>query len=359
MLDRKGLNKRGFAIQFNWLFVLIGGAIILGFFFSIITNQVYEGEKKTAQRSTQELDALLKVSLASGDTQKTVVFDKKIVFYCDEISEYYVEGAVKPSRYDYNAIFSPSELESKELIIQTLAFEAPSRVMPIVYVTNKDVEYVFVGDSTLITHIYNAMPDSTIKKSINFATNPDALSTYPDNNYDHTVFVLNITDETRLRLTSLDNFVNPDGRAYAVVITPGPYPLVDPGELTFYHYDSSSLVYPFINDGSVLFLNPELVLGGVISHDKTIYNCTLRKVLRRLELLSKLHKERMIYYADNAAEYCKSVYSSANNSFENITFYAGKEPPSVDDFKNISQSIDDLRDLNDYLLTETDCPRIY
>ena len=67
----------------------------------------------------------------------------------------------------------------------------------------------------------------------------------------------------------------------------------------------------------------------------------------------------MTYYANNAAEYCKSNYSGANNSLGDITFYARKEPPVFDDFKNISRAIDDLRDLNNRLLTETDCPRIY
>ncbi len=347
------MNKRGFAIQFNWLFVLIGGAIILAFFFSLITNQASEEEKRTAQRSTQELDALLKVSLASGDTQKTLLFNKKIVFYCDEISEYYVEGAIKPGRYDYDVIFSPTKLESKELIIQTLAFEAPFRVIPLVYVTNKDIEYVFVGSSALINIVYNFMPDDTLKKSL---AAPSNIANYPDNNYDHTVFVLNDS----MYLTALNNFDNNDERVYAVVITPGP--VVGYGNLNFYHYDSSSPPPRFVNDGSIPFLGSELVLGGVISHDKTIYECNLRKVLRRLELLSRLHINRTIYYYYNTSEECKNYYNDTNarGFIEDIKEYAvEKDELSVDDFNNALFAINELRSLNTYIIRRTSCPPIY
>ena len=355
MLKKRCLNKRGFAIQFNWLFVLIGGAIILAFFFSLITNQASEGEKRTAQRSTQELDALLKVSLASGDTQKTLLFDRKILFYCDEISEYYVRGSVKPSRYDYNAIFSPSELESKELIIQTLAFEAPFRVMPLVYVTNKDIEYVFVGSSALLNMVYDFMPDDTLKKSL---VVPSNIANYPDNNYDRTVFVLNITDAGGLGSITLNKFDNSDGRVYAVVINATEDSAYGYGNISFFRYDGSN----FVPDGSVLFLGSELVLGGVISHDKTIYECNLRKVLRRLELLSRLHINRTVYYYYNAHEECEDYYNNANarGFIEDIKGYAAeKDELSVDDFDNALTAINELRSLNTYIIRRTSCPPIY
>lgn len=350
MLRRRGSNKRGFAIQFNWLFVLIGGAIILGFFFSLIANQASEEEKRTAQESTHELDALLKVSLAARDTQKAVLFDKKILFSCDEISEYYIEGAFKHSRYDYNVLFSPNELESREVIVQTLVFEAPFRTLPVVYVTNKDIEYVFVGNQAMINRIYYLMPENTTRRVIPSGN----LENYPNNNHDHTVFVLHKNDEHHLN--KLNNFVKDNNKAYAVVIEPGEGDLAEFGELNFYSHNPTT---GFVNEGDSLYLDLKIIFGGVISHDRVLYECNFKKVLQRLELLSILHKERMVYYGIHSPEKCQSNYAVAETYFEEIGQYAGKEEASVDDFRNLMTTINDLKALQRYLITQTECPYIY
>ena len=197
-------------------------------------------------------------------------FDKKIYFSCDEISQYYVEGAFKYSRYDYNVVFSPDELESKELLIQNLVFEAPFRTIPLVYVTNRDIEYVFVGDSSIINLLYRLMPENTTKKIIPSGN----ITDYPNNNYDHTVFVLNSSDE--IYLSRLANFNNPNNKAYAIIIKPQGGLVSDYGEVTFYHYAASSFLY----DGTALFIDLKTALGSIIGHNKAIYECNLKKILQ-------------------------------------------------------------------------------
>jgi hypothetical protein len=366
MSRRKGWHKRGFAIQFNWVFVLIGGAIILGFFISLITNHTSEEERKTAQEATQELDSLLKVSLAAGSSQKTIFFDKKIVFYCSEISEYSVEDAPNPARYDYNAIFSPPELESDELIVQTRLFEAPFRMMPVVYVTNQDVEYVFIGPSLLISSLYTEMPDNSTAALIDLKQNPGALKTYPDNDFDRVVFVLDARNESFLQ--KLDYFSELDwNKVFAVVINASEGRAQDFGTIGFYTYNPvQEPLLGFALNGSLPFMSSELALGAVISNDKTIYGCTLKKILQRLVLLSQLHAERMAYYASESPSYCRVHYadpaSGAQKYLHDIQSYANNSlgAPSPDDFRHIFSSINFLRSLNRYILTKTDgCPLIY
>jgi len=360
IFDRK-LKKKGFELQFNWIFVLIGGAIFLGFFFSLIANQTSNSQKSSAQEATQELDNLLKVSSASENTQKSMLFEKagkKIIFSCDITSEYYVEGAFKPSRHDYNVIFSPSELKGEDLIIMTKLFEAPFRTIPFVYVTNKDIEYVFVGpdDSIVLNAVFNAMPETSTKKFIQ----PSEAIGYKDNNYERTVFIFE--GESALLSLSQLNFVKSDQRLFAVVIKPAEGALLDYGELIFYTY-APGAGFVANNAEATPYLGLNLVLGGVISHDKTIYECNLRKSLVRLELLAQLHRQRMIYYAENTLPSCADVYAGAENSanlyLDSIHEYAGKKELILPDTYSLLLAINDLKTLNNYLLQKTNCPRIY
>jgi len=356
MLSTERLGRRGFAVQFNWLFVLIGGAIILGFFISLITNQASEDEERTAQKSTQELGTLLRVSLASRDTQKTVFFNKKIIFYCRNISEYYVEGARDLSeRYDYNVIFSPDELDGEDLVIQTLNFKAPFRVMPFIYLTNKDIEYVFVGGSALIKQLYSAMPDNITIKLIS----PVTLASYPDNNYDHTVFVLDIQNKTFLK--SLYNFDKSSWeRVSAVVINATGGTAYAYGNISFYKYGSSG----FVLNKSLPFIGLELALGGIISHNNIIYECNLKKVLQRLELLTRLYLKRTDYYYSHAPDECKHYYIGSDvgvkDYLEGIHDYATiTNKLSLNNFRNLFFAINNLGSLNKDIETKTECPSIY
>jgi hypothetical protein len=375
MLKKKQLNekinnrltKRGFALQFSWIFVLIGGAIFLGFFISLIRNLDVGESQQTSQESTQELDSLLRISSAVSDTQKIVLFkaEKEIIFSCiDEVSEYRIEGAIKSARYDYNVIFSPDKLRDDEMVIQASVFEAPFRVIPVVYLTDKKIEYVFVGNSPLINIIFNSMPSGAIKKSI---SRDEFMNNYPDNNYDHVVFVLDDDDEDLLGVY-LSQFNNAKNRVFAVMFTT--YGNIDWGEIKFYKYVSNS----FTLDGSkVPFLETSLdqqksilALGGVISHNREIYECNLKKMLRRLALMAELHNQRLNVYKDyyataptaNTPLDCNQYYRGAQGNLS-IMAYAEEPALSLGDFMNTRVAINYLESINRLIMILGDCARIY
>ena len=379
MLKKRCLGKRGIALQFNWIFVLIGGAIFLGFFFSLIMNQAKQAELGSAVDSTTELDAFLKVSSASGETQKVVKFGtkgQKIIFRCDDgRSDYFVEGADTWSDHNYHVIFSPTELKGRDLVVQTLIFEAPFRVMPFVYVTDTAIEYVFVGEggqiSPLLNLIINEMPLNATKKFIILDSPnndiPDyraAITNYKDNNYERTVFVTSNT--TLLDALKLNDFQRNPGKVFGVAVMPGQSTVAEYGSLTFFHYNSTAGFVsdgdsPFIRDGVPPEMRQKMALGGVISHNKGIYECNLKKLLRRTELLTKLHKDRMIYYYDHSPIECQLYYwgpDSADTYLEDIKSYSSKGEVTSSNFNDLFISINKLVVRNNLLLSQG-CARIY
>ena len=95
---RCGRAKKGFAVQFNWLFVLIGGFVILGFFFALIQENTTKIDQGESEGALKQIEEAMKASLSTRDTQRIFIFDKELTFSCDPssgYSEYNIKGAFK------------------------------------------------------------------------------------------------------------------------------------------------------------------------------------------------------------------------------------------------------------------------
>ena len=104
-----------------------------------------------------------------------------------------------------------------------------------------------------------------------------------------------------------------------------------------------------------------MIVGGIISHDKAIYECNLRKVLRRINLLSGLHVKRMKHYQDDISLFeCKTSYYTAIAHLEEMKESSiDGEKLFTEDFQSLLISINELRTLNPHIIGTMDCPGIY
>ena len=78
------MNKKGvIVIQFNWIYVLIIGGLILGMFVGIAIKQKAASEKSAAGELQRRLETLLASAAASFDTSNVVDIGKtEIGFDC-------------------------------------------------------------------------------------------------------------------------------------------------------------------------------------------------------------------------------------------------------------------------------------
>jgi hypothetical protein len=243
-------SKKGFEMQFNWLFVLIAGAIFLAFFFSLIRGHSSDSAKEDASSAQQELDSLLRSSQSSAELQKIIAFGKQLRFSCYDsgnsatsgvsssfVSEYYVGDSDSAVQYNYKVIFSPRVLDGKELIVKSSAFRMPFNIMPFVFLMNKDIEFVFVGNNTILTQLYSSLPVNASKKKITV----EALPSFPNNNYYNTVFIMNSSDGALAMNLQLSNFKLPSDhkKIFAVVINAAGGLADSYGDLRFYDYVNS------------------------------------------------------------------------------------------------------------------------
>ena len=141
----EGMQKRGVVeLQVSWLFALIVGALILLFFGGVVMRQKTSTDIAISGDVLADLEAIFSGSLVSPNTVNTIDMpDVEITVDCNEFRIGDVSKQIGPW-----AVFSPSQLKGKKLITWTQEFNMPFLVQNFLYVTTKDVRYIFVNDTT-------------------------------------------------------------------------------------------------------------------------------------------------------------------------------------------------------------------
>ena len=125
-------DKHGqIAVTFNWVYILIAGAVILLFFFGIVMKQKVSSEKTLTR---EVVDIMESIFTAAGVSEKTRNYidmgglrDEIFSFSCENavsnfgMGEYNKENGIEP-------IFSPSEIRSRRFILWSLPYKLPFKV---------------------------------------------------------------------------------------------------------------------------------------------------------------------------------------------------------------------------------------
>src|SRR3989338_6722404 len=152
MRSKKGVIE----VQFNWLFVLIIGAVILIMFSGIIIRQKNISETSKNVLLLNNLDAIFSGSESSKGTVNIVkIPETRIEFRCNR----YSIGKLS-KQLDVMNVFPPSVLEGNSLISMTLDFSMPYRITNIVYLTSPKYRYIFIGSDNA-GEIKIMMPNET------------------------------------------------------------------------------------------------------------------------------------------------------------------------------------------------------
>lgn len=151
--DRKPLycklfaNKNAVEIQFFWVFVMIAGALILLFFFSLSQRYKSLSETKLAFSISSVLDAIITEVMQSPDTFKEIPMPRSgIGFYCSAECACSIKiGRTGSLLSSDKILFGHGLLKEKDIVLWSKPFKLPFRIANFLFVTNKRVLYVFVS----------------------------------------------------------------------------------------------------------------------------------------------------------------------------------------------------------------------
>lgn len=271
----KRITKRGaIELQFNWIFVLIAGAIILIFLVTLINGIKSSGIKKIDVGVLQNMDAVLRTaqesSINSEETFRIIeMYGTPVKMICDidDISSINIKGSEKST--EGLIVFSKSDLKGN-IYAWTVNWNTPMLVGSFLLLTDERTQYVFVGDSSEIIELYNSFPLNKTKKYISSANG----------------FSCSGFDNCRLIFyrTAPDSL---PGKSSAVIINPDSDILEDP--LNSY---GTILFKEGLTTKTSYFLKKESIYGAIFSEDKEYYECTMRKALKRLRFATSILLDR-------------------------------------------------------------------
>ncbi|MEA3430695.1 MAG: hypothetical protein U9R08_05460 [Nanoarchaeota archaeon] len=338
------------SIQFNWIFVLIAGAVILLFFAGIVIKQKGVSETKFCGTVLNSLDATFSIVSESSGTEKTTDMPKQVIEL--DCREYRCLGTENiPAKSTGNLpLFGPGELEGMTAIISSKEWDVPFRIVNFLYVTTQEVRYYIVyrdsSSETFANYVYDKMPDNVTKELVSF----DQILSISNKNDNKVRFI----------------FVDVTGQANL----PNFFDLYSDEDVTVLEIDSSirSLKFydrigqDFILAGISYYINDVDMLGAIFSDNLNNFECALRKAYQRLNYITTINLYRIDEISNivDQTSSCPFIYAGVYDELEELKSASLDCIDTVNDVcaMDIYSSIIDLRTYNNDLIKES-CPLLY
>lgn len=297
--------KRGvIEVQFNWILVLIIGAVILMLFSGIIMRQKNISETSKNVQLLNNLDAIFSGSEASSGTVNIVKLpDARIEFRCNR----YSIGKLS-KQFDVMNVFPPSVFEGGRLISMTLDFSMPYRITNLVYATSPKYRYIFIGGDDAIK-MERMMPNETFSGT--FSTLGEArydgekkarLVFFDDSLINGNIIPFNLEDYIRL----------PDSDVTALKVEGS----IESGAIEFFRKQNDR----FIKIGTSSYIGKESLLGAIFSDSPEIYSCVMDNVFEKINIAAQVYKGKIRGIRSSYSESsdrCSALLGSAY-TLENI-----------------------------------------
>ena len=313
--------KKGFLqISFAWLFGIIAGAIILALAITIATKITNIGQHQTSAETQKQISVLLNpletgfqngqvttLSLSAPTRiyntceNQSGLFGKQIISISQQSFGRWsqkTQGAAMQNKY----IFSDSVSEGEKFFLFTKPFKFPFKVADLIYLTSSSTNYCFINPPL---EVYNELSNLNQKNIIL----KDDSSSCPSHS---------------IKVCFISSGVDCSNSNITVDYTRGTVE----------------------KKGATLYFNEDALMYAAIFSNKKIYDCQVKRLMKREAQLSKIYIEKLNIIQK---EGCKTNLNSDLLLLEN----------SANNFKNPESDLNSLIDLTNNLKQENEvslCP---
>lgn len=316
-------RKAQLSIQFNWLFVLIVGGVILFFFITLINGRTKTASVQEAVDLKDHLETLFVATMTEEETTGSFgIRDADVEIVCtfngqvvDE-SSIYIQGT-GPFPTNNVVLFSPARLRGDTVRTWTQTWKVPFEVTTFTMMATDRTLFVFVGSD--VEYLYNGMPENFTKRYVEDQTTLNGLDA---SGFDRYVFI------TELQISIPTAYAE---KAHLRVIDPedSGVDFQEPGDTagTPKHYLAEPLIW-----------------GAIFAEDAYFYECTVLKALERLRIVSKLLYNRASDLEEDSendiADYCYDRYYDAKDYFGD--FMEADDPDEIHGLKEQQTALENL-----------------
>jgi hypothetical protein len=341
-------KKAAIEVQFNWVFVMIAGALILVFFFGIVQKQRQISQAKISNSLLTNIESIATgAAVAKGTVQTVDLPNIGVNFECTPecLCTFSIEDIRK--EYQDKIIFAPETVEGAQIILWTLDWNAPFRVANFIYATTANDKYFFVYDnanSALLKMLNRTIPPEVNADFVHFSE----YAALENQNYNSAKFVfvdtsgnipsdLGIDDSFR-RTPVTGLYINNGGDAVF-------YDKVSRRRLEFMRRETS-------------YYGEPAAYGAIFASGMDSYECNMISGLQRLKNIIEIYTERaeMLDDFNNAENFCVEGYSTS--SLEQLYEAADAAMLDTKAVKQIGSAVSGVISQNEALLRGS-CPLIY
>ncbi len=340
----KRSKKAVIELQFNWLFILIIGAMILLFFVTVIYKQRNIADQRLAARVLNDLESILTGAQVSTSTATRIESARnEIYFDCTDcscsykISNLFGSGSIS---YDGKTVFAPTELKGEQYLAWSLDWNMPYKVTNFLYLTSPEYRY---------TILYNQDVSAAQQFAGDIQYNlPDAFTNIKDENayeYDlDTMAPLGIPSKNSYKarlifvgyeepnIASITNMIplidHLDYLDYrditAINIMEGSK--LDYGTVQFYTLTKNK--ERFLLQKKSYYIGIAGLYAAIFSDDPDNYVCPMNSALQRLQHVSSLYQQRTTQLRTRPPP-CQNWYSQALNPYFTILMTNLNPPPDL------------------------------
>ncbi|MEK6899509.1 MAG: hypothetical protein AABX05_00130 [Nanoarchaeota archaeon] len=274
------LHKRGqVEVTFNWIYIVIAGAVILLFFFGIVMKQKQVSEEQLSGEVVQIMSSILTGAGVSEKTKNVIdasgLADYILYFDCiDGVSEFGIKSQPARTQNGIDPIFAPKEVQSSRIVTWSLPYHMPFKVIDFLFIIPSNVKYIITGsDAKFIDEFLN----STEGIDREFTLNPQNA---------------NVQGKKQVRIIYTDSLIVPGTGVPASLSS---FLDVDVSAVSFNgnlinFYQKNGNAWKKLNNNPIRLVS----LGGerdaakhaaIFSGDDKTYQCNMGKAFKRLDLL--------------------------------------------------------------------------
>ena len=295
-------NRRNAQVeaQFNWIFILIVGGLILAFFTVIVLKQKSASETKLSGKITKQLNTILVGAGISPGTAQVIPIPKTAIrFTCND---YYIGSASQ--RLGSRVVFAHSDIKGTKLVTWALDWNMPFKIANFLYISSPSVRYVFVYDppanKVIASKYYSKMPAKFTKELVDTNT----YAALKDMKHDHVRFIFftsAIPPSTPQALSKVEM------SGLQVLITTASAA----DTVNFIKIDGTAL-NPSLN--KIQFTTSEALFGAVISDSEDTYKCLMLRAFKRLNIVAQIYQKKFNLLAPTfTGTNCEGFYK--NNAY--------------------------------------------
>jgi hypothetical protein len=307
------MAKKGeIEIQFNWIFIMIAGALIFLFFFSIIRWAMKSSDDSASVTTANYLDSILTSAAVTKDTVTAVDAPfNQLDFKC--ANGFKIDNG-QWKQINNKIIFAPNRLVNGKLVTWSMSWDAPFRITNFLFVTSPQERYIFIGGwgDEVFKYLNQSVPKE-IKAEFNPITTDDKnnfkvrfvyVNTEPDRDHAIKFSKMGAADVTALKIT--DTSISGEASF----------------DLSFYKKSlPGATIASWQKIGDTATANDDASLwGAIFTDDPTDYTCNMGKANERYNLVASIYEKRsellFNYYSSNGNFECANIHSQAKTSLE-------------------------------------------